>query len=100
MSLASQRLHSLPRPSNSTHIESTIYIQNMAGDVARHRRGEKQCGIDDFAHIPESAERNLFLEVLSHFAGHAFAHSNIDESRRNRIDGDVLTRKLARRNLR
>ena len=84
---------------SSAHVKATVYIKDVAGDVTGHWRCEKKRGIDDFAHIAESAERNLFLEVLNYFVRHALAHPDIDESRRNRVDGNDLTRKLTRRNL-
>ena len=38
----------------------------------------------------------MFDKIRGDFFGHAFAHSDIDEAGRNGINGNVLTRKLAR----
>src|SRR5262249_31165627 len=84
----------------STHVKAAIYVEHMAGDVTCHRRSEKQCGIDDFAHVAEPTEWNLLLKILGHFVWHTFAHSNVDETGRDRVDGDVLARQLARGNFR
>lgn len=37
------------------HVESAVYVQNVAGDVACHGRGEKQRRIHNFLHVTESA---------------------------------------------
>ena len=39
----------------SSHIITAVYIQHVAGDVARHRRGEKESGINDLTHVAEAA---------------------------------------------
>ena len=47
--------------------------------------------------IAEPAERNLFLKAFRDFIRHSLAHADIDESGRDRVDGDVLPREFARR---
>ena len=51
--------------------------------------------IDNLVSFAQPAERNLFNEVLRHFVRHTFAHSDVDESRRNGVYSYVLPRKLA-----
>ena len=80
----------------SAHIKSAVHVQYMTRDVRSHWRGEEERCIYDFAHITKPAERNLFNEILRHFVRHAFAHANVNKSRRDGIHRDVLTRKLAR----
>src|SRR5439155_11398149 len=86
---------SVPNPRELPHVKSAVHVEHVAGDVTRQRRGQEQCRIDDFAHVAEAAEWNLFNKILRHFLRHAFAHADIDESRRNGVHGDVLPRKLA-----
>ncbi len=69
----------------------------MPRDVRSHRGGEEERGVYNLTNITEAAERDLFDEVLHRFVGHALAHSDVDETRSDRIDGDVLPRKLAGR---
>jgi hypothetical protein len=83
------------------HIRNAEALQELCGRALLHSlivRDAKERGIDNFAHIAQATERNLFLKVFGYFIGHALAHSDIDKSGRNRVDGDVLTRQLARRN--
>ena len=40
------------------------------------------------------------MKFLRHFIGHAFAHADVDETRRDGVHRDVLARKLPRRNFR
>jgi NAD(P)-dependent dehydrogenase (short-subunit alcohol dehydrogenase family) len=55
----------------------------VSGDVTCHWRRQEQRRIDNLVSFAKAAERDLFNEVLRHFLRHAFAHSYIDESRRN-----------------
>ncbi len=71
----------------------------MAGDVRGHWRSEEERCIDNLADVAKATERNLFDEILRHFFRHPLAHPDVDEPRRDRVDGDVLARKLARGNL-
>jgi len=68
------------RPWGSSHVESAVYVQNMAGDVRSHGRSEEQRGVYNFAYVAETAERNLFDEILRHFFSHSFAHANVNKA--------------------
>ena len=77
-----------------SHIEAAVHVEDVAGDVGRHRRAEEQCGVDDIFGIAQSPEWNLLLEIFRYFVGHPFAHADIDEAWSDRIHGNVLPRKL------
>ena len=46
--------------------------------------------------MAQATKWNLFNEILRHFFGHSFTHADIDESRRDGINGYLLTSELAR----
>ena len=55
-----------------THVESAVHVQDVAGDVARHRRGEKQRRVDDLrAPRPKRPSGICFLKFSRHFIRHA-----------------------------
>lgn len=40
---------------SSAHVITAVYIQDMPGDVARHRGGEKERRVDNLVRVPEPA---------------------------------------------
>src|SRR5205814_10646927 len=84
---------------SSTHIVTAVHVQNVTGNVRSHRRRQEKNGVDYFIRLAETAQRNLFGEVLRYFMRHALAHSDIDEAGRNSVNRDLVSGQLACRNL-
>src|SRR4030095_5878582 len=83
-----------PRP-YLAQVKSAVHVEHVSSNVTSHWRRQEQRGIDNLVSFTQAAERDLFNKVLRHFLRHSFAHSDIDESRRNGVHGYVLPRKLA-----
>src|SRR5205809_4386191 len=82
----------------SAHVKSTVHIEHVAGDITCHRGREEERCVYNLTYITKTSERDLFDEALHCFLGHALAHADVYETRRDCIHGDVLPGKLARRN--
>src|SRR4030095_1028958 len=82
------------------HVVAAVHVQDVTGNVRGHWGGEEQNCVHDLVSFTKTTQRNLFDEVLCYFIRHTFAHADIDETGRDRIDGDLVPRQLARRNLR